>query len=87
MDKLKNIIYTISFVLIFSIFTTPYFVNTSDKGTQSLDTTYKVVKGDTLWSIGSNFGVENISEFVFHVKEVNNLSESTILVDQIIIIP
>ena len=87
MDKLKNLIYTASFVLIFSIFTTPYLVNTSDKDTQSLDTTYRVVKGDTLWSIASNFGGENISEFVFHVKEANNLSESTILVDQIIIIP
>jgi len=87
MDKLKNIIYMASFVLLFSIFTTPYLVNTSDKETQSLDRTYRVVKGDTLWSIGDNFGVENISEFVFHVKEVNNLSESTILIDQIIIIP
>ncbi|MGI9572126.1 MAG: LysM peptidoglycan-binding domain-containing protein [Candidatus Actinomarinaceae bacterium] len=87
MEKLKNIIYITSFVLLFSIFTTPFLVNSSVRIEEESDISYKVVKGDTLWSIGDNFGVENIGEFIFHVKEINNLADSKILVDQIIIIP
>lgn len=87
MEKLKNIFYITSFVLLFSIFTTPFLVNSYVHIEEKSDITYTVVKGDTLWSIGDNYGVENIGEFIFKVKEINNLADSKILIDQIIIIP
>ena len=87
MNNLKNVVYLLTFVVVFSYISTPYLVNNNQQVAISNQTSYKVVKGDNLWNIGYKLNVDNISKFIFEVKKVNNLGESTLSVDQIIKIP
>ena len=87
MNNFKNVVYLLTFVVVFSYISTPYLVNNNQQDAISNQTSYKVVKGDNLWSIGYKLNVDNISKFIFGVKKVNNLGESTLSVDQIIKIP
>ena len=48
---------------------------------------YKVIKGDSLWGIGMKFDKKNIEEFLVETKKLNNLVNSEIFEDQILIIP
>ena len=48
---------------------------------------YKIKNGDTLWTIATQFNHKNHEKFIYIVKKLNNLEESTLLVDQIIILP
>ena len=87
MNNFKNVVYLLTFVVVFSYISTPYLVNNNQQDAISNQTSYKVVKGDNLWNIGYKLNVDNISKFIFEVKKVNNLGESTLSVDQIIKIP
>ena len=87
MNNFKNVIYLLTFVVVFSYISTPYLINNNQQVAVSNETSYKVVKGDNLWIIGYKLNVDNISKFIFEVKKVNNLAESTLSVDQIIKIP
>jgi LysM repeat protein len=87
MNNFKNVVYLLTFVVVFSYISTPYLVNNNQQVAMSNQTSYKVVKGDNLWNIGYKLNVDNISKFIFEVKKVNNLGESTLSVDQIIKIP
>ena len=87
MNNFKNVLYLLTFVVVFSYISTPYLVNNNQQVAISNQTSYKVVKGDNLWIIGYKLNVDNISKFIFEVKKVNNLAESTLSVDQIIKIP
>ena len=87
MNNFKNVVYLLTFVVVFSYISTPYLVNNNQQVAISNQTSYKVVKCDNLWSIGYKLNVDNISKFIFEVKKVNNLGESTLSVDQIIKIP
>ena len=48
---------------------------------------YKIKKGDTLWTIATQFNHKNYEKFIYIVKNINNLEDSTLLVDQILILP
>jgi len=87
MNNFKNELYLLTFVVVFSYISTPYLINNNQQVAVSNETSYKVVKGDNLWIIGYKLNVDNISKFIFEVKKVNNLGESTLSVDQIIKIP
>ena len=87
MNNFKNVLYLLTFVVVFSYIPTPYLINNNQQVAVSNETSYKVVKGDNLWIIGYKLNVDNISKFIFEVKKVNNLAESTLSVDQIIKIP
>ena len=87
MNNFKNVLYLLTFVVVFSYISTPYLVNNNQQVAISNQTSYKVVKGDNLWNIGYKLNVDNISKFIFEVKKVNNLAESKLSVDQIIKIP
>ncbi|MDA9655474.1 LysM peptidoglycan-binding domain-containing protein [Candidatus Actinomarina] len=86
MKNLKNYFYLVIFLMIFSFITTPFLIE-EQKSDNLTTVSYKVVKGDNLWLIGQKLNINNISKFVFEVKKVNNLSESSLSVDQVIIIP
>ena len=87
MNNFKNVVYLLTFVVVFSYISTPYLVNNNQQVAISNQTSYKVVKGDNLWNICYKLNVDNISKFIFEVKKANNLAESTLSVDQIIKIP
>ena len=87
MENIKNTIYLLAFVILFSIITTPLILTDVSSRDHSSELTYKVQQGDNLWVIGNKLNVQNVSEFVFEVKKANNLEESILFVDQIIKIP
>ena len=84
--KEKLILFT--FLAIFSFVTTPLFKNTTllipvNNGL----TTYQVQKGDSLWGIAVKHASNDIKNFLFQTKKLNNLENSLIFQDQILIIP
>ena len=87
MNNLKNVLYLLTFVVVFSYISTPLLINDKQEIAITNEISYKVVKGDNLWNIANKLNVDNISKFIFEVKKVNNLAESTLSVDQIIKIP
>ncbi len=85
---MKEKIITLVFLIIFSLVTTPIIKPISSTNNDFYNkSTYKVTKGDSLWGIGIKFGKSNIEEFLFETKKVNNLQNSEIFEDQILIIP
>ena len=76
------------FLLIFSFITTPIIkpISSTNNGFND-ESTYKVIKGDSLWGIGVKFDKQNIEEFLVETKKLNKLVNSEIYEDQILIIP
>ena len=84
--KEKLIIFT--FLTIFSLITTPIIKSNSlNIPTNNGLITYQVQKGDSLWDIALKYDSNDIENFLFEAKKLNNLDNSTIFVDQILIIP
>ena len=48
---------------------------------------YKIQEGDTLWGISHKFTIKNHGEFIYLVKKLNNLDNSLLFIDQIILLP
>ena len=84
--KEKLILFT--FLTIFSIITTPIIKNNSlIIPTNNGLITYQVQKGDSLWDIALKYDSNDIENFLFEAKKLNNLDNSAIFEDQILIIP
>ena len=84
--KEKLILFT--FLTIFSLITTPIIKNNSlNIPTNNGLMTYQVQKGDSLWDIALKYDSNDIENFLFEAKKLNNLDNSTIFEDQILIIP
>ena len=84
--KEKLILFT--FLTIFSLITTPIMKNNSPIiPTNNGLITYKVKKGDSLWDIALKYDSNDIENFLFEAKKLNNLDNSAIFEDQILIIP
>ena len=84
--KEKMILFT--FLTIFSLITTPIIKNNSliIPANNGL-ITYQVQKGDSLWDIALMYESKDIENFLFEAKKLNNLENSEIFEDQILIIP
>ena len=85
---MKEKLILITFLTIFSLITTPLIKNNSlftpvNNGL----VTYQVQKGDSLWGIALKYESKDIENFLFETKKLNNLVNSKIFVDQILIIP
>ena len=84
--KEKLILFT--FLTIFSLITTPIMKNNSPIiPTNNGLITYQVKKGDSLWDIALMYESKDIENFLFEAKKLNNLENSEIFEDQILIIP
>ena len=84
--KEKLILFT--FLTIFSLITTPIIKNNSlIIPTNNGLITYQVQKGDSLWNIALKYDSNDIENFLFEAKKLNNLQNSAIFEDQILIIP
>ena len=84
--KEKLILFT--FLTIFSLITTPIIKNNSliIPAKNGL-ITYQVQKGDSLWDIALKYDSNDIENFLFKAKKLNNLQNSAIYENQILIIP
>ena len=85
---MKEKLILITFLTIFSLITTPLIKNNSlfipvNNGL----VTYQVQKGDSLWGIALKYDSKDIENFLFETKKLNNLENSKIFEDQILIIP
>ena len=84
--KEKLILFT--FLTIFSLITTPIIKNNSLIIPTSIELiTYQVQKGDSLWGIALKYDSNDVENFLFEAKQLNNLQNSAIFEDQILIIP
>ena len=85
---MKEKLILLTFLTIFSLITTPIIKNNSlIIGTNNGLITYQVQKGDSLWDIALKYDSNDIENFLFEAKKLNNLDNSTIFEDQILIIP
>ena len=85
---MKDKVFILLFLIVFSLITTPIIKPISSiKDSFNDESTYKVVRGDSLWGIGIKFDKTNIEQFLFETKKINNLENSEIFEDQILIIP
>ena len=50
-------------------------------------TYYEIQKGDSLWSIADKFNSINKEFFIYKIKKINNLSNSSLVVNDILLIP
>ena len=84
--KEKLILFT--FLTIFSLITTPIIKNNSlIIPTNNGLIIYQVQKGDSLWDIALKYDSNDIENFLLEAKKLNNLQNSAIYEDQILIIP
>ena len=85
---MKEKLFILLFLIVFSLITTPIIKPISSTNDSFNDeSTYKVVKGDSLWGIGMKFDKTNIEKFLFETKKINNIQNSEIFEHQILIIP
>ena len=76
------------FLVVFAHLTTPIIKSNSINNIKlSNITSYKVEKGETLWTIALKNDVKNVEEFIFNTKKINNIQNSQIFVDQTLIFP
>ena len=50
-------------------------------------TRYEIQKGDSLWSIADQFNAKNKEIFIYKIKKINNLDNSSLVVNDILLIP
>ena len=50
-------------------------------------THYEIQKGDSLWSIADQFNTKNKEIFIYKIKKINNLDNSSLVVNDILLIP
>ena len=50
-------------------------------------TRYEIQKGDSLWSIADQFNSINKEIFIYKIKKINNLDNSSLVVNDILLIP
>ncbi len=84
--KVKFIIYLYFFSsLMIFIVKKPINEQYQYENTQTIE--YKIQKGDTLWGISNKFTNKNHQEYIYLIKKMNNLENSLLIEDQILIIP
>ena len=84
---MKDIIKLLIFVLIYTKITSPLL---SDHITVNLDNktqTYVVQKDDNLWKIAEKYDRNNKEEFILSLKELNNLKNSNLHINQNLLVP
>ena len=85
---MKEKLILFAFLTMFSLITTPIIKNNSlITPTNNGFITYQVQKGDSLWDIALKYDSNDIENFLFKAKKLNNLQNSAIYEDQILIIP
>jgi len=82
--KLIVILYFLSTFMVFGV-KTPLRNDEIPKDLKTIE--YKIKNGDTLWTIASEFNYSNYEKFIYIVKNLNNLENSSLLVDEILILP
>ena len=84
--KIKFIIY-LYFLSSFMILFVKKPLNESSEYQNISTIEYKIQKGDTLWGISHKFTNKNHEEFIYLIKKLNNLENSLLFENQILLLP
>ena len=82
--KVFVIVYLISTI---SVLFSKSPLTVEDNEDNNLYIQYEIQYGDSLWSIADQFNSKNKEEFIYNIKKINNLENSLLIVNNILLIP
>jgi len=83
--KLKVFIFVLSYLI--SFMSIQFVKKPVEISYDSQFVEYKVQSGDTIWEIGKKMNVKNFEKFIFDVKKLNNLKNSDLIINAVLILP
>ena len=84
---MKDILKLFIFILIYTKITSPLLIDNKSANLDNNNKTYVVQKDDNLWKIAEKYERNNKEEFIFSIKELNNLKNSNLFIDQKLLVP
>ena len=82
--KVFVIVYLISSI---SVLFSKLPLTVEDNEDKNLYIQYEIQYGDSLWSIADQFNSKNKEKFIYNIKKINNLENSLLIVNNILLIP
>ena len=82
--KVFVIVYLISTI---SVLFSKSPITVEDNEDKNLYIQYEIQYGDSLWSIADQFNSKNKEKFIYNIKKINNLENSLLIVNNILLIP
>ncbi|QSX06514.1 LysM peptidoglycan-binding domain-containing protein [Sedimentibacter sp. zth1] len=88
MNRFKAFIFTSVLIISFIIFLLLSSLTKAYSTNNIIYDTVYVEKGDTIWQIASKYNCKlSMDEFIYNIREANNLSDCTIYPGQELLIP
>ena len=84
---MKDILKLLIFVLIYTKITSPLLSDHITVNLVNKTQTYVVQKDDNLWKIAEKYERNNKEEFILSLKELNNLENSNLHINQNLLVP
>ena len=84
---MKDILKLLIFIFIYTKFNFPLSIDTKKTNIVNNIDTYIVQKDDNLWKIADKYDPNNKEEFIFSIKELNNLKNSNLYINQKLLVP
>ena len=84
---MKDILKLLIFVLIYTKITSPLLNGHKTVNLDNNIQTYVVQKDDNLWKIAEKYERNNKEEFILSLKELNNLENSNLHINQKLLVP
>ena len=84
---MKDILKLLIFVLIYTKITSPLLTDHITVNLDNKTQTYVVQKDDNLWKIAEKYERNNKEEFILSLKELNNLENSNLHINQNLLVP
>ena len=82
--KVFVIVYLISTI---SVLFSKSPLTVEDNEDNNLYIQYEIQYGDSLWSIADQFNSKNKEKFIYNIKKINNMENSLLIVNNILLIP
>lgn len=82
--KVFVIVYLISTI---SVLFSKSPLTVEDNEDNNLYIQYEIQYGDSLWSIADQFNSKNKEKFIYNIKKINNMENSILIVNNILLIP
>ena len=84
---MKEIFKLLIFIFIYTKFNFPLTIDTKTTNFVKNIDIYIVQKDDNLWKIAEKYDPNNKEEFIFTIKELNNLKNSNLYINQKLLVP
>ena len=84
---MKDIFKLLIFIFIYTKITSPLLIDVKKVNFHKNPETYTVQKDDNLWNIAEKYDQNNKEEFILSIKELNNLKNSNLYINQKLLVP